>query len=148
MSPDDVTRAEIYEALLRVRGDVAAAVWAVGVLAVLVVIQVGVKVWESRRVQRVGRRVEDQLDLAARHGAITDAQRLRTDAALAANEAVLTQVRDVLVRLEVRSEATAAATATVTAAVDAVPDRTASKVVEKLHGDGSRHDLPAQGGGS
>jgi hypothetical protein len=142
VNPDDVTRAEIYQLMVEIRGMIAFGLRVVYVLAGLIVVQIVFKWWETRRVMT-------GLDMTARHGAITDAQRARMDKALDENETVLGEVKAVLARIEGQAESVATtareARSEMQTTMSQVPEETAQRVVDKMKNGGSHHDLPAQG---
>lgn len=71
-------------------------------LSALVVLQIIYKRWETLRVTR-------HLDMAARHGEVTDSQVRRMEAGLAESTAVLTDVRELLTHLEGKADTAAQA---------------------------------------
>jgi hypothetical protein len=85
VNPDDVTRAEIFQLMTEIRSMIAFGLRVVYVLAGLVVLQILVKFWETRKVLKA-------LDMTARHGTITDAQRARTEGLLVKAVAVLEKI--------------------------------------------------------
>lgn len=133
---DDVSRAEILDAVSQLSDLVSYGARVVYFLAALIVIQIVIKIWETGRVVTIGHRVEKQLDMAALHGQVTDSQKDRM-------ARLLERAAEVLDRVHASADRAAVTAQTVTHAVEDVPHRTADEVVKRIatHGDSS-HSLP------
>lgn len=138
MTPEDaVSRTEIFQVVTDLHGLIRHGLNVVYCLFGLILLQIAVKLWESARVARIGKRVERQLDMAAQHGAVTDGNKERL-------ERLLAEATAVLGRVSASTDKAAGTAETVTTAVQEVPHRTADEVVRRIGGD-SFHTLPAPG---
>lgn len=123
----------------------------------LIISMMVLKVWETTKVIRVLRRVENQLKTASDHGRLTDKQRFRVDETLNRVVDVMRATVAVLQRLGVTvqrsdpSDQLQAATVRVTEEIRKVPQQTADLVEDRMRdgkNGGSHLELPAQDGQS